>query len=145
MTNGRQLLNILCNLAESVQHPFAVVFKMKNVQEFTITFYGRTTMRLNTLPISNISEKKLFAKYFDDKHVAEIQQATMGGEKEFLVDLKPFFTEDKIKALRRELPETFSRFMEEDIGECSFAEEMVFIGVLLDIMRNYFNNIPVAA
>jgi len=143
MTNGRQLLNILCNLAESesVQHPYAVVFKMKNVQEFTITFYGRTTMRLNTLPISNISEKKLFAKYFDDKRVAEIQQATMG----YLVDLKPFFTEDKIKALRRELPETFSRFMEEDIGERNYPEKMVFIGVLQEIMKHQFDNIPVAA
>merc|ERR1712136_272988 len=111
MTNGRQLLNVLCNLAESVPEQSVVVFKMKHFQEFAISIHGRNTMRLNTLPISK-SSKKLFAKYFDDKHIAEIQQATMGDH----VDLKPFFTEDKIKALRKELPETFSRFMEKDIG-----------------------------
>jgi len=143
-TNGRQLLNVLCNLRESVQDRSIVVFKKKNVQEFAITVFGRYLMRLTTLPISK-SSKKLFAKYFDDKYVDQIQQASMEVDAKYLVDLKPFFTEDKIKALRKELPETFSKFMEEDIGECSFAEEMVFIGVLLDIMRNYFNNIPVAA
>merc|ERR1712136_475849 len=35
--------------------------------------------------------------------------------------------------------------MEKDIGGRSYAEQMVFIGVLFDIMRSQFNNTPVAA
>ena len=125
----------------SVKHSITVL-EIAGIQEAAIVAFENRFevegMYVITLPTDGDENKFLYAKYFNDVHVNVMrnQSSKTIEKRQDWINLTPHFSEEKIDALRKELPNVFAEFMTNAIGKSKFPDRMAFLGLFFDIMRN---------